>query len=358
MKTSGKGPLARYARHQVRLPWIREGRRSPRGRRVALYVEKLESRNLLAGDLAATDVPGDDPAAGDDADVTLSAGGEQAIPPQVDLSLQLTALDGSPLTSLAPGQDFLLHVFAEDARAESLGVFSAFLDIRWDDKLAAVTGDPQYGADFPNVQSADTSLAGLVDEAGAVAGIGELGPGARELFSVAMRATAAGDLVFSSEPADTLPAHEVLAYGWNEAIPADDVHYGSVAISISAAAPKSAESGSEMAALAAAAATTTDSSAAAATSFAEPAKVDQALDLLLLGTYTPAIPAPPEVLAAATQALLQNGAVAGGDAATGQAVTGPAGALASQADDAAAASGASESADADAEIDGELAALL
>jgi VCBS repeat-containing protein len=56
----------------------------------------------------------------------------------VDLSLTLTDTSGNPLTNLSIGQDFILHVFAEDLRDIPQGTFAAYLDINWDGALATV----------------------------------------------------------------------------------------------------------------------------------------------------------------------------------------------------------------------------
>jgi len=98
--------------------------------------------------------------------------------PDVDLILRLSNLDGSPLTSLAPDHDFLLHVLSQDVRAVPRGVFAAYLDITWDRSLASVNGSIQYSSLYSNGPSGDTSLPGLIDEAGAFNGIAELGGGA------------------------------------------------------------------------------------------------------------------------------------------------------------------------------------
>jgi cyclophilin family peptidyl-prolyl cis-trans isomerase len=59
--------------------------------------------------------------------------------PQVALILELTTPDGSPLTHLVPGQEFVLHVLAHDQSVPPHGVFAAYLDVAWDGALAVVT---------------------------------------------------------------------------------------------------------------------------------------------------------------------------------------------------------------------------
>ena len=60
----------------------------------------------------------------------------------------------------------------------------------------------------------------VIDEVGGMAGLSELGSDERLVFTVPMRATAAGSLVFDGNPADVKPAHQVLVYGDNDEVPA------------------------------------------------------------------------------------------------------------------------------------------
>src|SRR5262249_16270974 len=65
--------------------------------------------------------------------------------PRVDVSLQLTRPDGSPATSLQVGQDFVLHVQANDLSSVAAGIQSAYVDLHWDSTKAIVTGPLQFG---------------------------------------------------------------------------------------------------------------------------------------------------------------------------------------------------------------------
>ncbi|HZN35961.1 MAG TPA: Ig-like domain-containing protein [Pirellulaceae bacterium] len=156
----------------------------------------------------------------------------QPLPPKVDLVLELTQPNGSPLTSLNSGQSFILKVSTRDLRTPSRGVFSAYMDILWDSTKATVNGNITYGSEY-GTQPSGTASPGLIDEVGAVAGNNELGGGLHHLFSIPMVAGAAGSLIFVADPADSLPAHDALVYGENAAVN-DKVRFGSVSISINA----------------------------------------------------------------------------------------------------------------------------
>jgi VCBS repeat-containing protein len=155
--------------------------------------------------------------------------------PTVDLSFTITKPDGSAITTLSVGQDFVLHVFAQDVRSSAQGVFAAYLDVNYDGTKATVTGPITYSSTYSNDQAGTTTTAGLIDEGGAFAGsTSPLGATKREVFSVPLRASASGTLTFSGDPADNLPTHNVLVYGQDGAVPAAQIHYGLASVEVGA----------------------------------------------------------------------------------------------------------------------------
>src|SRR6185369_12876496 len=56
----------------------------------------------------------------------------------VDLTFTLTTTAGAPLTTVSIGQDFVLHLFAQDLRTTANGVFAAYLDVMYDGTKATV----------------------------------------------------------------------------------------------------------------------------------------------------------------------------------------------------------------------------
>ena len=171
-------------------------------------------------------------AAGNIRTQSLSVAVTQPLPPKVDLVLTLTKPDGSPVTSLASGQSFILKVQTRDLRVPARGVFAAYMDILWDSTKATVNGPITYGSEY-GTQHSGTASAGQIDEVGAVAGSNELGQGLHDLFSIPMVANGSGTLTFVADPADNLPAHDALVYGQNSAVN-DEVRFGSVSISVNA----------------------------------------------------------------------------------------------------------------------------
>jgi VCBS repeat-containing protein len=154
---------------------------------------------------------------------------------QVDFTYTITKPDGTALTTLSVGQDFVLHVFAQDVRSSAAGVFAAYLDVNYDSTKATVTGPLTYSDTYSNDQSGTTTTAGLIDEGGAFAGsTSPLGPTKREVFSVPLRATASGTLNFSGDAADNVPQHNVLVYNQNGGVPASQIHFGTASVEVGA----------------------------------------------------------------------------------------------------------------------------
>jgi VCBS repeat-containing protein len=171
----------------------------------------------------------------------------QVTQPRAEYLFELTTPDGTPLTSLAIGQDFVLHVFVNDLRpangTDPRGMFAAFLDVLYDSTKATVTGAINHGTIYPGAPSGSTTTAGLIDEAGGVAGslFIPVGLGNKEVFSVPMRATAAGVLTFTSRGADLSPDRDTVAYdldiiqGGEPLVTDAQIHFGATSIEVSGA---------------------------------------------------------------------------------------------------------------------------
>jgi large repetitive protein len=151
---------------------------------------------------------------------------------KVDFTMTLTRPDGTALTTLSTGQDFVLHVFAADLRTPSRGVFAAYTDITFDSTKATITGPIVYSSTYASGRSGSTATAGLVDEVGAFAGTTELGAGAKEVFSIPMRATGSGSLSFSLDPADSSPTNDVLVYTQNGSVLDSEIHYSTISATV------------------------------------------------------------------------------------------------------------------------------
>ncbi len=169
--------------------------------------------------------------------ITVTAEG-----PLVNFRLQTANLAGDPITSIAPGGEFLVQAFMEDLRQpDADGVFSAYMDVLYNSDLVSVNGDfadIEFNEIYDGQRSGDTSTPGLVDEVGAFDGIDPVGPGEIFFFSISFTAGSQEGLVeFATEGADNLPANDVLLYNLDSPVPQDRVIYGTTQLSVVAGDP-------------------------------------------------------------------------------------------------------------------------
>ncbi|MBM4001888.1 MAG: hypothetical protein FJ295_01175 [Planctomycetes bacterium] len=196
MRLRGGAALTRQS--QVR-------RRIARGRvaQRALYFEGLESRQLLAGDVAAE--------------------------PLFSFRLEIEDAAGGVVHAAAVGAPLWLNLYVRDLAAD--GVFAAYVDIEFPSALLATSGGIQFSDDFTNFRSGQLS-AGLIDEVGAAASLAPTGSAELHLLRVPFTATHAGVARFQTSPADILPAHDTLVYGNNHPIPQTAIVYDSIELVI------------------------------------------------------------------------------------------------------------------------------
>lgn len=144
----------------------------------------------------------------------------------VQMRLEATTADGTPVSSIEAGSSFVLNVYVKDLRDSAEGVFSAYLDILFDASLVAVNGSITHGSVYSNGTSGDVSVDGIVDEAGGFA-TSLTGSGGSEslLMSIPFRALSAGNVSFVADSADLSPSHDVGVYGSNDAVPASLTRY-------------------------------------------------------------------------------------------------------------------------------------
>jgi hypothetical protein len=116
--------------------------------------------------------------------------------------------------------------YVTDLRSEPLGLFAAYFDVTYNPSVAKVNGPIARGDSFQRVLSGNTSTAGLIDEVGGTGEITLLDGERYMVFSVPMKATGTGKANFASNPADILPAHQVLLFGINDPIGSDQIVYG------------------------------------------------------------------------------------------------------------------------------------
>lgn len=169
----------------------------------------------------------------DDAIVTVTVNAVNSGDDVVSIRLEATDLLGTPIASVAEGGEFLLNAYVEDTRADAQGVFATYLDLLYSSSLIEPSGEIAFGSQLANGKSGDLATPGIVDEVGSFQqSIHPVLGGESLLFTIPFSATAAGQAVFQSDPADVLPAHAVLVYGNNEPIPDDRIAYGGLILDV------------------------------------------------------------------------------------------------------------------------------
>ena len=176
------------------------------------------------------------------ATVTVNVQADGTIDPGAPLALfrvETTGLDGAPITNIAPGEEFLLRVFTDDLRDGGAGVYAAYMDITFDSNLVTADGPVTFGSNYPAGQSPNEgvitagSADGELDEYGAFGGFTTaIGDDEKALFTVPMTADAEGTVVFTANPADNLPRHEVLLFDLVQPINEDRIQYGTATLTI------------------------------------------------------------------------------------------------------------------------------
>jgi hypothetical protein len=152
-------------------------------------------------------------------------------------------LEGDAISSIMPGQEFELRLFAADRRLgmepDEGGVFAAFADIVYSSALVSASGNIASGdivisTLYNAAASGSAAVLGLVDEVGGVDGISELGTEPREIARIRMQAgLVEGMVLFATDVADDSIQHPTLVFGQDEEIPASLIDFGTTSLSIS-----------------------------------------------------------------------------------------------------------------------------
>jgi large repetitive protein len=164
----------------------------------------------------------------------------------VDLRLEVTDLNGAPITTIAVGGTFQLRGYVKDIRATrpNQGVFAAYQDILYSSSLvnpkakSVTTADPLgfevvFGTNYQQVISGDITNSGIINEIGAVQnGSTPLGAAEQLLFIVTLDAKAVGTATFIGDPADIKPLHDTLTFDPAAPVSYDLIRFGSDTLNI------------------------------------------------------------------------------------------------------------------------------
>lgn len=166
-----------------------------RSRRPLWGPEKLEQRQLLAGDVL--------------------------------VRMEITDLTAVPQAEFYVGEEFLLRIHVRDNRQDPEGIFQSFFDVNYDSSRLAVSGSIEHGAAFGLGASGSATVPGLIDEVGGI-DTDQTAPIPRDaeefLFSVPFRATAAGSVAFTADLAES-PLKTVLFFDSVVGVDLSDIEF-------------------------------------------------------------------------------------------------------------------------------------
>jgi hypothetical protein len=214
-----------------------------------------------------TYVAGDSLATSNEAVVVIQVGA-----PKVGIRLEVTDLDGQPVSEVAAGDPLLLRAWVKDLRDDthsSRGVFAAYLDVLFDPELVMPVLDGvlplgfeiYFGPSYYDPGSGDALTPGVVNEVGSYqAAFEPLGPEEQLLFEMPFdiagprAADDAYDVSYKSsanlldvltndrqlqwstdfvaDPADVSPNSDTLLFEPPVVVPVEDIEYSDTSVSL------------------------------------------------------------------------------------------------------------------------------
>lgn len=161
----------------------------------------------------------------------------------VQYRMEVTTIDGTPVTTVTQGDSFLVNVYVEDLRSAPDGVFAGFLDILFDSSAVSINGDITFGDNYQNGKQYDVTTPGLIDEIGAFStSFSPIGAGEFLLVSIPMQADAVGSVVLNADTADEA-VDATLLYNYGADVPTDQLRLIDASIEILAAAGEGESAG-------------------------------------------------------------------------------------------------------------------
>lgn len=151
------------------------------------------------------------------------------------VSIRLSVVDqsGEPVNNVLVGEEYRLQVYARDLRPNPQGVFAAFTDIDYEAGAASPAGQIEFSPQFPLIH-AGVLVEGRIDEAGAARNVATSQNAGDEtlVFEVSLSSAAAGQVLFTSNPTENLPPHDILLLGRDTPVPQSLVDYGDVIVTV------------------------------------------------------------------------------------------------------------------------------
>ena len=154
----------------------------------------------------------------------------------VAFELDVTNLDGSPISAIEPGDEFFVTLVARDARRLSrqrLGVFSAFASITFDSSIVqAVPGSLQHLTPFddPDFINGTVTSTSVTDVGSTLGTLSETDEEFNPLAQIRFRAVAPGDAILQT--AEASASLDTLIFGEDVRFAANDINFGAATVSV------------------------------------------------------------------------------------------------------------------------------
>lgn len=188
------------------------------------------------------------------ATVTLNVGSFNQVTADddVELRLQVTDMNGNPISQVVAGQPFQLRGFVKDLRESDVprpsrpGVFAAYQDVLFSNNLVSVNADlaPFFNNNFTGSvyrqgKSGDIFVPGLINELGSFQDDSSSPLGFPERLQWVVNFTAGttlGTASFVGDPADVKPFHDTLLFDPTTPLLPNQVRYTVASVQIVSAA--------------------------------------------------------------------------------------------------------------------------
>ncbi len=141
---------------------------------------------------------------------------------------------GNPISSIMPGGNFLLKVFAQDVRTTSpipnyFGVFEAATNVSYDPNFISINGPVTLNPLFSISPFINTATLGLISAGGAYFSLTPPGSAEQWVFSVPLHANSAGTEWFTSSFSNS---GDVLVYGYDNIVFDTEIQFLSTSLTI------------------------------------------------------------------------------------------------------------------------------
>ncbi len=181
--------------------------------------------------------------------IQVTADGVNPVDDDISYIVQAIHPDSGALVDsvdILVGDTLTVQVSVQDGRpivASDAGIFAAYLDLVYGrDNLQMVTDSLTFGASFPNGQSGNLSVPGLVDEVGAFQDLSVVnGSTPLPVFTVDFRGLNPGVTTVQSDPADvssdspvpgTSPLHDTLTINPAAAVAHNDINFRTLTVAV------------------------------------------------------------------------------------------------------------------------------